>query len=64
VRSFSGSSPNSHTIIEAHTGVLARIANDGWHAKKGVRVCAGKWQEVLPTLIAEGVKFDAIYFDT
>jgi protein arginine N-methyltransferase 2 len=29
-----------------------------------VRLCEGKWQDVIPQLIAEGKKFDAIFFDT
>jgi hypothetical protein len=30
----------------------------------GVRLCEGRWQEVVPQLIQEGVKFDGIFFDT
>ena len=56
--------PRSHTIIEAHPGVLSRMKEDGWMEKPGVRVCAGRWQDALATLVAEGVLFDGIFFDT
>ena len=54
--------PRSHTIIEAHPDVYARIVRDGWPARPGVRVLFGRWQDVLPTL--EGPCFDGIYYDT
>ena len=56
--------PRSHTIIEAHPGVLARMRADGWHGRDGVRVCEGRWQQAVPALLAEGVQFDAIFYDT
>ena len=56
--------PRSHTIIEAHPGVIARMKANGWHAKPNVRVCQGRWQECVQQLIDEGVQFDGIFFDT
>ena len=56
--------PRSHTIMEAHPDVLRRIERDGWHARPGVRVLAGRWQESVHRLIAEGVQFDGIFYDT
>lgn len=56
--------PSSHHIVEAHPDVLAQLQDQGWQDKPGVVVHSGKWQDVLPRLIAEGLVFDAIYFDT
>ena len=61
---FQGKSPSAHHIIEAHPKVVEKIKQDGWHEKSGVTVHEGKWQDVVPRLIDEGVVFDAIYFDT
>ncbi|KAK2073631.1 hypothetical protein P8C59_007900 [Phyllachora maydis] len=67
--------PSVHQIIEAHADVLDR-ASSSPHAKFGAsweasgpepgayKMYRGKWQEVCPTLIAQGRVFDAIYFDT
>jgi protein arginine N-methyltransferase 2 len=73
-RMFRATSPLSHHIIEAHPAVLAKIAEDGsdfgpsWEssAPEGGKfiVHAGRWQDVLPKLVEEGVVFDCIYFDT
>ena len=57
-------SPRSHTIIEAHPGVLERINREGWPQRAGVRVLSGRWQDVLPPLLAEGIRFDGIFYDT
>ena len=54
--------PRSHTIIEAHPAVHARMVRDGWTARPGVRVLFGRWQDVLPGL--EEASFDAAYYDT
>jgi len=43
---------------------LAEIKSKGWYEKEGVTIHGGKWQDVLPRLVAEGKIFDAIYFDT
>ena len=57
--------PTQHTIIEAHPDVYAKLCKDGWNTRPNVRVCFGRWQEVLPALRREGVlEFDGIFFDT
>lgn len=56
--------PSAHHIIEAHPKVVEKMKRDGWHEKSGVTVHEGKWQDVVPRLIEEGITFDAIYFDT
>lgn len=56
--------PAIHHIVEAHPEVLSEMQSTGWMDKTGVTVHRGKWQDVLPTLVAEGAVFDAIYFDT
>ena len=61
---FQGKSPSSHHIIEAHTGVLERMKKDGWCDKQGVTIHEGRWQDVVPKIIEQGILFDAIYFDT
>ena len=40
----------SHTIVEAHPMVFAKMERDGWTDKRGVRCFLGRWQDVLPTL--------------
>lgn len=61
---FQGKSPSLHHIIEAHTGVLERMRKDGWYDKQGVTVHEGRWQDLVPSIIEQGILFDAIYFDT
>jgi protein arginine N-methyltransferase 2 len=56
--------PLEHLIIEAHPDVYQRMLTDQWDKKPGVRICFGRWQDVLPQLIAQGVQLDAIFFDT
>lgn len=56
--------PASHHIVEAHPAILAQMRDKGWMDKPNVVVHHGKWQDVLPQLVAEGEVFDAIYFDT
>ena len=56
--------PETHHIVEAHPEVLNEMQSTGWMDKPDVVVHMGKWQDVLPGLVAEGVVFDAIYFDT
>ena len=56
--------PDHHHIIEAHPDVLAETKAKGWHEKEGVTIYEGKWQDILPKLVAEGTIFDAIFFDT
>ncbi|KAL2807647.1 S-adenosyl-L-methionine-dependent methyltransferase [Aspergillus granulosus] len=57
-------SPSSHHIIEAHPNVIAEMKRKGWHEKSGVVIHEGRWQDVLPNLVAQGEMFDAIYYDT
>lgn len=52
--------PRSHTIIEAHPDVLQRMRELGWDKKPGVRILAGRWQDV----IGELEEYDGIFFDT
>ncbi|KAF2211367.1 hypothetical protein CERZMDRAFT_112780 [Cercospora zeae-maydis SCOH1-5] len=63
-RMFMENEPEMHYIVEAHPEVLQHIRNTGWYEKKNVRVCEGRWQDVLPKLVAEGVVLDAMYYDT
>lgn len=56
--------PASHHIVEAHPDVLSNMRQKGWMEKTNVVVHSGKWQDVLPNLVAEGEVFDAIFFDT
>ena len=53
-------SPASHTIIEAHPQIYAKMIKDGWDKKKNVNVVFGRWQDVIDKL----GPFDAIFFDT
>ena len=41
-----------------------KMVKDGWDEKSNVRVCYGRWQDELPKLIAEGLEFDGIFYDT
>mmetsp|Transcript_20248 Transcript_20248/g.56139 ORF Transcript_20248/g.56139 Transcript_20248/m.56139 type:complete len:342 (-) Transcript_20248:150-1175(-) len=50
----------SHTIIEAHPDVYARMLKDGWDKRKGVRILFGRWQDMLGEL----KQYDGIFFDT
>lgn len=56
--------PSLHVIIEAHPTVYNKMINDGWGKKEDVRICFGRWQVELPKLIAEGLVFDGIFYDT
>jgi spermidine synthase len=53
-----GLRPRSHTIVEAHPEIIER--GRAWAAgKPGVRVVAGRWQDVLPALgVYDGIAFD------
>ncbi|KIW05731.1 uncharacterized protein PV09_03588 [Verruconis gallopava] len=66
---FQSHSPSTHHIIEAHPDVLVNMRTQGWMEKPGVVVHEGRWQDVLPELVAGGENatdalFDVIYFDT
>ena len=56
--------PTLHVIIEAHPTVYAKMISDGWDKKPNVRIRYGRWQDEMPKLIAEGAKFDGIFYDT
>lgn len=61
---FQEKAPSSHHIIEAHPAVLARMKEDGWYNKPHVTIHEGRWQDVVPKIMEQGILFDAIYFDT
>lgn len=50
--------PKEHTIIEAHPQVCEKAQSMGFNP-----IC-GKWEDVIPTFIDDGRRFDSIYFDT
>jgi len=52
--------PASHTIIEAHPDVYARMQATGWGDKPNVKIIFGRWQDVLPQLES----YDGVFFDT
>lgn len=66
---FAATKPAAHHIIEAHPDVLAQLAKPtsafgpSWQSDTNV-VHAGRWQDVVPSLLESGEVFDAIYFDT
>ena len=63
-RMFLSHEPSMHHIIEAHPAVLTRLKDTGWYEKPNVTVHEGRWQDVLPKLIEDGVVLDGIYYDT
>jgi protein arginine N-methyltransferase 2 len=56
--------PSLHIIIEGHPDVYAQALKLGWGQKPSVRLLFGKWQNVIPALIQEGLKLDGIFWDT
>jgi protein arginine N-methyltransferase 2 len=54
--------PRTHTIIEAHPDVHARMLELGWDRRPGVKIVFGRWQDVLPAL--PDASFDGVFFDT
>jgi protein arginine N-methyltransferase 2 len=56
--------PSLHVIIEAHPTVYAKMMSDGWDMKPNVIIRFGRWQDEMPKLIAEGGKFDGVFYDT
>ncbi|KAI8852962.1 S-adenosyl-L-methionine-dependent methyltransferase [Chytridium lagenaria] len=52
--------PGTHTIIEAHPDVYAKMIADGWDKKEGVKILFGRWQDVIDQLET----YDGIFFDT
>lgn len=61
---FQETYPRVHHIIEAHPAVLARMKKDGWYEKPNVTIHEGRWQDMVPKIMENGILFDAIYFDT
>ncbi|KAI9675208.1 MAG: Arginine N-methyltransferase 2 [Trizodia sp. TS-e1964] len=61
---FQSHLPSSHHIVEAHPSIIQRLCRNGWLERESVHIHTGRWQDVLPEMVKEGVKFDAIYFDT
>ncbi|KAJ6782999.1 hypothetical protein PWT90_09754 [Aphanocladium album] len=71
---FAGTNPSKHHIIEAHPGVLAHVAagrtafGADWETSGpedgAFKMFAGRWQDVVQTLMEQGELYDAIYFDT
>ncbi|KAG6332930.1 hypothetical protein ID866_6156 [Astraeus odoratus] len=57
--------PALHVIIEAHPDVLAHMNEQGWHERTGVKIMAGKWQDIIcnKEFLSFG-KFDIVYTDT
>jgi protein arginine N-methyltransferase 2 len=56
--------PAEHHIIEAHPQVHQRLRETGWYDKPNVHIHEGRWQDILPKLVAQGVVLDGIYYDT
>lgn len=61
---FLANSPAEHHIVEAHPQVIQSMRERGWFNKPNVKIHQGKWQDVLPKLVSEGLELDAIYYDT
>jgi protein arginine N-methyltransferase 2 len=61
---FLSHNPSEHHIIEAHPQVHQRLREQGWYDKPNVTIHEGRWQDVLPKLVDQGVVLDAIYYDT
>ena len=61
---FLANNPSEHHIVEAHPQVITRMKEKGWFEKPNVKIHQGKWQDVLPKLVEQGLVLDAIYYDT
>lgn len=61
---FLATNPAMHHIIEAHPTVQKKLRDEGWHDKPNVTVHEGRWQDILPQLVEQGVELDGIYYDT
>mmetsp|Transcript_3908 Transcript_3908/g.7890 ORF Transcript_3908/g.7890 Transcript_3908/m.7890 type:complete len:562 (+) Transcript_3908:80-1765(+) len=59
---FQQRAPRSHTIVEAHPDVLKEMQRCGWHDRPGVKIHAGRWQDIVKHLPARSL--DAIFIDT
>ncbi|KAF1916951.1 S-adenosyl-L-methionine-dependent methyltransferase [Ampelomyces quisqualis] len=56
--------PAEHHIIEAHPQVHQRLRETGWYDKPNVHIHEGRWQDILPKLVEQGIVLDGIYYDT
>ncbi|KAF9737955.1 hypothetical protein PMIN06_008882 [Paraphaeosphaeria minitans] len=56
--------PAEHHIVEGHPQVHQRLREQGWYDKPNVIIHEGRWQDILPKLVEQGVVLDAIYYDT
>lgn len=56
--------PAEHHIIEGHPQVHQRLREQGWYDKPNVIIHEGRWQDILPKLVEQGVVLDGIYYDT
>ncbi|KAK3672136.1 Arginine N-methyltransferase 2 [Recurvomyces mirabilis] len=63
-RMFLENNPSMHHICEAHPAVIQKLKETGWYEKPNVTVHEGRWQDVLPKLVEQGVVLDGIYYDT
>ena len=61
---FLANDPTEHHIVEAHPQVIERMKENGWFDKSNVKIHQGRWQDVLPQLVEQGVVLDGIYYDT
>jgi type IV protein arginine methyltransferase len=61
---FLANDPAEHHIVEAHPQVIERMKEKGWFEKSNVKIHQGRWQDVLPQLVEQGVVLDGIYYDT
>jgi hypothetical protein len=51
---IAGAAPATHTIVEAHPGVQARVEAAGWRCRPGVHLAFGRWQEFFAPSTANG----------
>lgn len=61
---FLANSPSEHHIVEAHPQVIQRMREQGWFDRPNVKIHQGRWQDVFPQLVEQGLTLDAIYYDT
>jgi len=52
--------PSSHTIVEAHPDIYAKMLKEGWQDRPGIKIIHGRWQDIKNEL----TQYDGIYFDT
>lgn len=56
--------PLKHYIVEAHPDVYKRMLEQKWDTKPNVVILFGRWQELIPQLIQQGIRIDAVFYDT